>query len=74
MRAGDREAAVAHAERAARAAGDAGALRMRVMALLMLAKVKGAEDARDELARDFEISSELRDHSLLARVERLRAK
>lgn len=74
MRAGDREAALVHAENAARAAGDAGALRMRVMALLMLAKVKGREHAKGELARAFEISSELRDEALLARVERLRAK
>lgn len=74
MRAGDREAAVVHAENAARAAGDAGALRMRVMALLMLAKVKGREHATTELSRAFEISSELRDDLLLARVERLRAK
>lgn len=74
MRAGDREAAIAHAERASRAAGDAGALRMRAMALLMLVKVKGLEHAQSELSRAFEIASELRDDQLLARVARARSK
>jgi hypothetical protein len=72
MRAGDRDAAVAHAERAARAAGDAGALRLRAMALLMLVKIKGPRDGAEELARAETIARELGDAQLAARVERQR--
>ena len=71
LRDDDRSAAILHAERAARAAGDAGALRLRAMALLMLVKIKGPIDGADELSRAREISRSLGDHALLGRVARL---
>lgn len=71
LREESRDAAILHAERAARAAGDAGALRLRAMALLMLVKIKGPSDGAAELARAREISVSLGDHALLGRVDRL---
>lgn len=72
MRLGARRAAREHAERAARAAGDAGALRLRAMALLMIVKIDGAIAAQDELDRARTIARALGDDELLARVERAR--
>lgn len=72
MRLGNRAVAKAHAERAARAAGDAGALRLRAMSLLMIVKIDGSKLAHTELQRARAIASALGDSELLARVDRAR--
>lgn len=72
LRRGDLALARAHAERAARAAGDAGALRLRAMSLLMIVKIAGVANALEELERARAIARSLGDHELLARVERAR--
>jgi hypothetical protein len=68
MREGRTLEAIAHAERSARAAGDAGALRLRAMALLMLVKIKGRIDGASERERAEQIARTLGDHELLARA------
>jgi hypothetical protein len=68
MREGRTLEAIAHAERSARAAGDAGALRLRAMALLMLVKIKGRIHGASERARAEQIARTLADHELLSRA------
>jgi hypothetical protein len=69
-RAGDRDGALGHARRAATFAGDAGHVRLRAMALLMIARIAGDDvEGNDARARARGIASALGDASLLARCE-----
>ena len=76
FRRGERDAALASARLAARFAGDAGHVRLRAMALLMVARVAGAGGARgdvlegqDARARARAIAVALEDSILLARCD-----
>lgn len=70
LRAGRREEALLCAERACRHAGDGGFIRLRVMGLLMKAKVLGRGAAEEELRRARGMAARLEDEELLARVAR----
>lgn len=66
---GDREAALHHARLAARHAGDAGHVRLRAMALLMIARVSPRSPEGDEARqRALGIAHALADNTLLARA------
>jgi hypothetical protein len=68
FRHGDLDAALAHARAAARHAGDAGHIRLRAMALLMIVRVAPASpEGADALARARTIAAALADDILLAR-------
>lgn len=66
------EEARAHAGRACDFAGDGGYTRLRVMALLMVARVEEGEKARGALLRAEGIARRLLDEELIMRVERQR--
>jgi hypothetical protein len=67
--AGDPGSALAHARASARAAGDAGHVRLRAMALLMIARVAaGTPEADEARARARAIAMELQDAVLLGRA------
>jgi hypothetical protein len=70
FRQGDLPAALHHARLAARYAGDAGHVRLRAMALLMVARVSPAgPEADDARARARKIARALEDETLLARCD-----
>ncbi len=71
-RLGARDEALALARRACDHAGDGGYVRLRVMGLLMVARIEGAADGAPSLARAAAIASRLGDPELLLRVERAR--
>jgi hypothetical protein len=64
---GDREQARAHARESVRAAGDAGSLRMRAMALNLLSACSEGDEASEAKARAREIARQLEDEALLVR-------
>ncbi len=67
-RQGDRAAALIEARRAATAAGDAGHVRLRAMALLMVARIAGRDaEGRDAHARAVAIAAALADDTLAHR-------
>lgn len=66
---GDRDAAIALAREGAEAAGDAGSLRMRAMALQALARFLG-DDGDEVRRRAAEIATRLEDEELLGRMRR----
>ncbi|WP_437306423.1 hypothetical protein [Sorangium sp. So ce388] len=66
---GDRTAAVALAESACRHAGDSGFIRLRAMALLLLARILGDEEGAG--ARALQLARRLEDEELLFRAERV---
>ena len=70
LRLGQHEAARQHALRACEHAGDGGYTRLRVMALIMLARVEGGAVAAELLARARAIALRLGDHELQLRVTR----
>ncbi|MBZ5708762.1 hypothetical protein [Nannocystis pusilla] len=74
FRHGDLAAALDHARLAARHAGDAGHVRLRAMALLMVVRVTtpGSPEAQDALARARTIAHALEDATLLARCDAAR--
>jgi hypothetical protein len=69
---GEREAAIAHAEAASRAAGDGGSLRLRVMALKMLSRIQGGEEGERTRQRAEAIARLLEDEELLFRTRPLK--
>lgn len=73
FRHGDLAAALVHARLAARHAGDAGHVRLRAMALLMVVRVAaGTAEADDALARARTIAQALEDATLLSRCDAAR--
>lgn len=70
LRIGDREAARQHALRACEDAGDGGYTRLRVMSLIMLARVEGGPAAAAALARAEAIAVRLGDEELRLRLTR----
>ena len=69
-RTGDREGALAHARRAATFAGDAGHVRLRAMALLMISRIgRASAEADDARERARAIAHALSDARLLARCD-----
>lgn len=72
LRRGLKDEALACAERACRHAGDGGYVRLRVMGLLMQAKILGRDAANEALRRAHGIAARLQDDELLVRVERAR--
>jgi len=70
LRAGEKEAALLCARRACDHAGDGGYTRLRVMALLMVARIEGQPAAGATLARAQVIAERLQDEELLSRVHR----
>ncbi|MCC6556144.1 MAG: hypothetical protein IT372_24555 [Polyangiaceae bacterium] len=73
FRLGDRAQAIARAEAACRHAGDSGLVRLRAMALLLLARILGDEEGAEARARARRIAERLGDEELLGRVERQRS-
>lgn len=69
-RQGARDEALRLALRACEHAGDGGYVRLRVMGLLMLARIQGAPDNAGTLARAAAIAKRLEDPELSVRVER----
>ncbi|HSO41014.1 MAG TPA: hypothetical protein VLT33_51165 [Labilithrix sp.] len=68
---GKKEEAAAHAREAARHAGDGGHVRMRAMALAMLARIERGPEGEEARQRATEISRRLEDETLKARFEKL---
>lgn len=68
---GHHEDAAAHARQAATHAGDGGHVRMRAMALAMLARILRGEEAESARERATEISRRLEDETLRTRFEKL---
>ncbi|MEL6343003.1 MAG: hypothetical protein AAFV53_07700 [Myxococcota bacterium] len=64
---GDRASAVIHARNSVMHAGDGGSLRLRAMALNLLANAAGDEEARAARARAVEIAKRLEDETLRLR-------
>ncbi|WP_223636061.1 hypothetical protein [Corallococcus sp. EGB] len=69
-RLGDREEALRLAHRACEHAGDGGYVRLRVMGLLMVARIQGAPEKAVTLARAAAIAKRLDDPELRIRIER----
>ncbi|WP_163992756.1 hypothetical protein [Pyxidicoccus caerfyrddinensis] len=69
-RQGARDEALRMAQRACEHAGDGGYVRLRVMGLLMVARIQGAPDHEGTLARAAAIAKRLADPELRVRVER----
>jgi hypothetical protein len=67
---GEREQARVHAQASVEAAGDAGSLRMRAMALHLLASCSSDDEAARAEARARAIARQLEDEALLARFVR----
>lgn len=72
FRHGDLAAALAHARLAARHAGDAGHVRLRAMALLMIVRVSRGPEAADALTRARTIAHALEDITLVSRCDAAR--
>lgn len=72
LRLGDRAAAEAHARASVEAAGDAGSLRMRAMALNLLAAATEGPEAARAKARARAIAARLEDEALALRFDRSR--
>ncbi|WP_437506203.1 hypothetical protein [Sorangium sp. So ce1099] len=70
----ERAAAIALAEAACRHAGDSGFIRLRAMALLLLARILGDEAGAAARARAIQIARRLEDEELLWRGARLAAR
>jgi hypothetical protein len=68
---GRRQEAAAHAREAARHAGDGGHVRMRAMALAMLARIEQGPEAEDARVRATSIGQRLEDETLRTRFEKL---
>ncbi len=68
LRAGDRDLALQLAQRACDHAGDGGYIRLRVMGLLVIAKIVGKPASAPVLDRAREMAARLRDRELLTRV------
>jgi len=66
----DQQNALRHARLACQHAGDGGYTRLRVMALLMLARIEGHKEAQQALLRAAAIATRLGDDELLLRVHR----
>jgi hypothetical protein len=66
---GEREQARTHAITSVRAAGDAGSLRMRAMALNLLAACSEGDAVREAKQRALAIARQLEDEALLVRFE-----
>jgi hypothetical protein len=64
---GERDRARMHALASVRAAGDSGSLRLRAMALNLLANASEADEATEARARAREIARQLEDEALLVR-------
>jgi hypothetical protein len=64
---GEREPARMHALASVRAAGDSGSLRLRAMALNLLANASEGDEAREARSRAREIARQLEDEALLVR-------
>lgn len=64
---GEREQARVHALASVRAAGDSGSLRLRAMALNLLANASAGDEAREAKSRAREIARQLEDEALLVR-------
>lgn len=73
-RQGARDEALGMARRACEHAGDGGYVRLRVMGLLMIARIQGAPDHASTLARAAAIAKRLEDPELWVRVERARGR
>jgi hypothetical protein len=71
-RQGARDEALRLAQRACDHAGDGGYVRLRVMGLLMVARIQGAPHHASTLARAAAIAKRLQDPELWVRVERAR--
>jgi tetratricopeptide (TPR) repeat protein len=71
LRAGEKETALVHARRACDHAGDGGYTRLRVMALILMARIEGQAASRVTLARAQAIAERLEDEELLSRVHRV---
>ncbi|WP_437577085.1 hypothetical protein [Sorangium sp. So ce887] len=71
FRLGERAAAIALAESACRHAGDSGFVRLRAMALLLLARILGEDEGAAARGRALQIARRLEDEELLWRGERL---
>lgn len=67
LRLGDRERAVLHARASVSVAGDSGSLRLRAMALNLLARALGGDEGREAATRAEQIASRLEDEELIAR-------
>ena len=67
---GRRDEAIEHARRSVEQAGDAGSLRMRVMALNLLSRALGGDDGERVRARALAIASRLEDEELRVRLKR----
>jgi hypothetical protein len=70
LRTGQSDAALLFARRACDHAGDGGYTRLRVMALLLIARIEGQPAASATLARAQVIAERLEDEELLSRVHR----
>jgi tetratricopeptide (TPR) repeat protein len=70
LRAGQRDEALLCARRACEHAGDGGYSRLRVMALILIARVEGPPAALGTLQRASAIATRLGDEELLSRVQR----
>ncbi|NRD47244.1 MULTISPECIES: hypothetical protein [Corallococcus] len=71
-RMGEREEALRLAQTACEHAGDGGYVRLRVMGLLMVARIQGAPDQARTLARAAAIANRLDDPELRIRIDRAR--
>ena len=72
-RTGQKELALRCARRACEHAGDGGYTRLRVMALILCARIEGLPAAASTLARAQAIAERLEDEELLTRVRRIAA-
>ena len=70
LKLGDREAALAHARASVEHAGDSGSLRLRAMALNLLARVLEGEPAANAKRRAISIARRLEDEALKVRFSR----
>lgn len=68
LKLGDRIAARLHAQASVEAAGDAGSLRMRAMALNLLAKTSNGMAAENARSRAAQIADHLEDEALASRI------
>ena len=68
LKLGDRIAARHHAQASVEAAGDAGSLRMRAMALNLLAKTSDGPAAQNARSRAAQIAAHLEDEALASRI------